>query len=119
MMGASRERMSTPLYCFQFQTMTALIIGVDRNLVAPAPRSRPKLAGATLVEDKKRGSLQERAHGGDLVTGSQEMGGERHFVGGRGGIVLHFEELDCDLSKLGRRKNPSIPNGPRRLKVDK
>ena len=87
MIGASGERMSTPLYCFprrRFQTMTALIIGVDRNLVAPAPRSRPKLAGATLVEDKKRGSLQERAHSGDLVTGSQEMGGERHFVGGRG-----------------------------------
>ena len=93
--------------------MTALIIGADRSLVAPAPRSRPKLAGATLVEDKKRGSLQKRAHGGDLVTGSQEMGGERHFVG------EHFEEPDWDPSQLGRGKNPSIPNGPRRLKVDK
>ena len=76
-MGASRERMTTPPYCFRFQTLTALIIGADRILVAPAPRSRPKLAGATLVEDKKRGSLQERVHGGDLVTGSQEIGGER------------------------------------------
>jgi hypothetical protein len=86
--------------------MTALIIGADRSLVAPAPRSRPKSAGATLVEDKKRGSLQERAHGGDLVTGSQETGGERHFVGG--GIVPHFEEPDWDPSQLGRGKNPSI-----------
>jgi len=91
--------------------MTALIIGADRSLVAPAPRSRPKLAGATLVEDKKRGSLQERAHGGDLVTGSQDWGRTTTSWGG-GGIV----PISRSPSQLGRGKNPSIPNGRRRLK---
>jgi hypothetical protein len=93
--------------------MTALIIGADRSLVAPAPRSRPKLAGATLLEDKKLGSPQERAHGGDLMTGSQEMGTERYFVG------EHLEGARLGPQPIREGEESQHPERARRLKLTK